>query len=148
MRKSNCQFSGLHDRVPRQQVFRTGDEGMQVENWEFSGMRPQPAQVGTLANMKCTGTNTSLVGTRMHRRAPSQQSTVRCTMPPVPPGPDKSITNPCNNHEAPGPLQSRGASMKHKRRPMAIGYPITRPQGNGCIDVDPHHRNNPHNLAI
>jgi len=28
----SCQISGLQDRVPRQQVLRTRDEGMQIEN--------------------------------------------------------------------------------------------------------------------
>ena len=27
-------------------------------------------------------------------------------------------------------------------RPMAIGHPITRPHGRGCIGVYPHHENN------
>ena len=39
LRPENCQFSGLQDRVPRQQVLRTGDEGMQAENWGFLAWR-------------------------------------------------------------------------------------------------------------
>ena len=35
----NCQFSVRQDRVPRQQVLRTGDEGMQAENWGFLAWR-------------------------------------------------------------------------------------------------------------
>ncbi len=34
-RPENCQFSGLHDKVPRQQVLRTWDESVQEENWGF-----------------------------------------------------------------------------------------------------------------
>jgi hypothetical protein len=56
-------------------------------------------------------------------------------------------------YEAPGPLwyttkirsknrgylSTREASRRQMLRPMAIGHPITRPNGSGCIGVDPHH---------
>ena len=55
------------------------------------------------------------------------------------PAPANQLQIHATRYEAPGLLlQTRGASTRQMLRPLAIGHPITRPHGNGCIGVNPH----------
>ena len=55
LRPENCQFFGLQDKVPRRKVLRTGDEGMQAENWGFLAWRTNSRPISERDYYKPTG---------------------------------------------------------------------------------------------
>ncbi len=121
----------------------TTDRGQLVPRQKTAVFGTAPSLLaGTLAPQD-TGTNDTIgmVSECTNvRKVGKVRSVVRCQH--CRPAPANQLQIHATKYQAPGPLSLREASKRQMLSPMAIGHPNTRPHGNGCIGVDPHHGNN------
>ena len=86
---------------------------------------PQPTSWDVCICMPCTAPISHWWVADAHTCTNSAKYGPHCTMPPVPPMPPQSITNPCNYFGAYEPYKLCELASAKLMRPMAIGHPIT-----------------------